>query len=235
MERLENFKLQLIIVMVAQLLAAIILFMCGLQQIALIVAGVVIVNILIVIWIMARMEKEKKTTDLDISRVLGKDAKEALVFGKIGLITYDDQYCATWVNDFLEERYPDLVGRKLTGWIAAIKELFNDDGREVVIGSLGDYVYEISRKEDTQVLYVRDITEIRHLQEKYHNNGIVVGLLQLDNYAEYQQYEDEAILSNINTRIRQPLSEWAREMGMFTRRLRSDRILVLLDEQIMKK
>ena len=81
MERLENFKLQLIIVMVAQLLAAIILFMCGLQQIALIVAGVVIVNILIVIWIMARMEKEKKTTDLDISRVLGKDAKEALVFG----------------------------------------------------------------------------------------------------------------------------------------------------------
>ena len=177
MERLENFKLQLIIVMVAQLLAAIILFMCGLQQIALIVAGVVIVNILIVIWIMARMEKEKKTTDLDISRVLGKDAKEALVFGKIGLITYDDQYCATWVNDFLEERYPDLVGRKLTGWIAAIKELLNDDGREVVIGSLGDYVYEISRKEDTQVLYVRDITEIRNLQEKYHNNGIVVGLL----------------------------------------------------------
>ena len=60
MERLENFKLQLIIVMVAQLLAAIILFMCGLQQIALIVAGVVIVNILIVIWIMARMEKEKR-------------------------------------------------------------------------------------------------------------------------------------------------------------------------------
>ena len=62
MERLENFKLQLIIVMVAQLLAAIILFMCGLQQIALIVAGVVIVNILIVIWIMARMEKERRRT-----------------------------------------------------------------------------------------------------------------------------------------------------------------------------
>ena len=60
MERLENFKLQLIIVMVAQLLAAIILFMCGLQQIALIVAGVVIVNILIVIWIMARWKRKKR-------------------------------------------------------------------------------------------------------------------------------------------------------------------------------
>lgn len=235
MERLENFKVQLIIIMITQLLAAIILFMVGLQQIALIIAGVVIVNIFVCIWIMAHMEKEKKTVDLDISRVLGKDAKEALVFGKIGLITYDEQYCVTWINDFLEERYPDLIGRKLTNWITAIKELFNDDGREVVIASLNDYVYEITRKEDTQVLYVRDITEMQHLQEKYHNNGIVVGLLQLDNYAEYQQYEDETILSNINTRIRQPLSEWAREMGMFTRRLRSDRILVLLDEQIFKK
>lgn len=235
MERLENLKLQIIIVMAAQALACIVLFMIGMQQISLIVGGVVVVNICVVVWIMARMEREKKTTDLDISRVLGKDAKEALVFGKVGLIIYDDQYCATWVNDFLEERYPDLVGRKLTGWIQEIKELFNDDGREVVNGTLGNYVYEISRKEDTQVLYVRDITEIRHLQEKYRNNGIVVGLLQLDNYAEYQQYEDESILSNINTRIRQPLSEWAREMGMFTRRLRSDRILVLLDEQIYEK
>lgn len=235
MERLENFKVQLSIVMAAQVLAAIILFMVGLQQTALVIAGVVLVNILIIIWIMARMEKEKKTVDLDISRVLGKDAKEALVFGKIGLITYDDQYCVTWVNDFLEDRYPDLIGKKLTAWITAIKELFNDDGREVVVCHLNDYVYEITRKEDAQVLYVRDITQMHNLEEKYRNNGIVVGLLQLDNYAEYQQYEDETILSNINTRIRQPLSEWAREMGMFTRRLRSDRILVLLDEQIFQK
>ena len=235
MERLENFKVQLVIIMGAQLLATAVLFLVDMKQIALIVACVVLVNILVSIWIMAKMEKEKKTVDLDISRVLGKDAKEALVFGKIGLITYDEQYCVTWVNDFLEGRYPDLIGRKMTNWITDIKELFNDDGREVVIAHSEDYVYEITRKEDTQVLYVRDITENWKLQEKYHNNGIVVGLLQLDNYAEYQQYEDEAILSNINTRIRQPLSEWAREMGMFTRRLRSDRILVLLDEQIFEK
>lgn len=63
---------------------------------------------------------------------------------------------------------------------------------------------------------MRDITDMRRLEEKYHNNGIVVGLLQLDNYSEYQQYEDETVMSNINTRIRQPLFEWAREMGMFT-------------------
>lgn len=235
MKRLENFKIQLIIVMAAQVIASVVLFSIGLQQSALVSLAVIIVNMLIVIWIMMYMEKEKKTMDLDISRVLGKDAKEAMIFGKIGIITFDDQYCATWVSDFLEERYPDLVGRKLTGWIAAIAELFNDEAREIVVGRCDDRIYEIERREDTQVLYVRDITDMRRLEEKYHNNGIVVGLLQLDNYSEYQQYEDETVMSNINTRIRQPLFEWAREMGMFTRRLRSDRILVLLDEQIYEQ
>ena len=145
MKRLENFKIQLIIVMAAQVIASVVLFSIGLQQSALVSLAVIIVNMLIVIWIMMYMEKEKKTMDLDISRVLGKDAKEAMIFGKIGIITFDDQYCATWVSDFLEERYPDLVGRKLTGWIAAIAELFNDEAREIVVGRCDDRIYEIER------------------------------------------------------------------------------------------
>ena len=209
--------------------------MFNLQQIALIVGGVVLVNVLIEFWIMNRMEKEKKNTDLDITRALGRDAKDALVFGGVGIITYDEQYCATWVSELLEERGVDLVGKKLSSWISSITELFNADGREVVIGQSKGRVYEVTHKEDTQLLYVRDITELFHLRQEKHNNGIVVGLLQLDNYNEYQQYEDDTVMSQINTRLRQPLFEWAREMGMFTRRLRSDRILVLLDEEIYEK
>lgn len=169
------------------------------------------------------------------ARALGRDAKDALVFGGVGIITYDEQYCATWVSELLEERGVDLVGKKLSSWISGITELFNTDGREVVIGQSGDRVYEITHKEDTQLLYVRDITKLFNLRQEKHNNGIVVGLLQLDNYNEYQQYEDDTVMSQINTRLRQPLFEWAREMGMFTRRLRSDRILVLLDEEIYEK
>ena len=235
MERLENFKVQLIIVIAAQVLAIVLLFMFNLQQIALIVGGVVLVNVLIEFWIMNRMEKEKKNTDLDITRALGRDAKDALVFGGVGIITYDEQYCATWVSELLEERGVDLVGKKLSSWISSITELFNADGREVVIGQGKGRVYGVTHKEDTQLLYVRDITELFHLRQEKHNNGIVVGLLQLDNYNEYQQYEDDTVMSQINTRLRQPLFEWAREMGMFTRRLRSDRILVLLDEEIYEK
>ena len=71
MKRLENFKIQLIIVMATQVIASVVLFSIGLQQSALVSLAVIIVNMLIVIWIMMYMEKEKKTMDLDISRVLG--------------------------------------------------------------------------------------------------------------------------------------------------------------------
>ena len=178
MERLENFKVQLIIVIAAQVLAVVLLFMFDLQQIAFTVACVVLVNVMIEFWIMNRMEKEKKNTDLDITRALGRDAKDALVFGGVGIITYDEQYCATWVSELLEERGVDLVGKKLSSWISGITELFNTDGREVVIGQSGDRVYEITHKEDTQLLYVRDITELFNLRQEKHNNGIVVGLLR---------------------------------------------------------
>lgn len=52
MERLENFKVQLIIVIAAQVLAVVLLFMFDLQQIAFTVACVVLVNVMIEFWIM---------------------------------------------------------------------------------------------------------------------------------------------------------------------------------------
>ena len=85
MKRLENFKIQLIIVMATQVIASVVLFSIGLQQSALVSLAVIIVNMLIVIWIMMYMEKEKKTMDLDISRVLGKDAKEAMISARSAL------------------------------------------------------------------------------------------------------------------------------------------------------
>ena len=62
MERLENFKVQLIIVIAAQVLAVVLLFMFDLQQIAFTVACVVLVNVMIEFWIMNRMEKRRIRT-----------------------------------------------------------------------------------------------------------------------------------------------------------------------------
>ncbi|MDY2958013.1 DHH family phosphoesterase [Floccifex sp.] len=173
-------------------------------------------------------------TEVDISRVLGKEAKDALSFGNIGMITYDDDYVVTWCSPFFAEHGIDIVNKKVTSWIENIRTLFDEEVDEV-IGRYQNSIFEITRKEDSRLLYVKDITEFYELQQKYINEDVVVGMMQLDNYLEYQQYENEEIIANINTHLRAPLVSWAKENGMFIRRIRSDRFILILNQEILRK
>ena len=103
----------------------------------------------------------------------------------------------------------------------------------MVIGKSEGHVYEITRKRDAQILYVKDITDYYNMRQQYLDNEIVIGLLQLDNYMEYQSYENEEIMAQINTHLRASLVTWAKDNKMFVRRLRSDRFLVILNKEIL--
>lgn len=231
MERLENLKVQIGILVLTELAATMMFQFSGMEMHNYLLWLMLLINIVMIVWIMYRFQSEKESRDIDISRILGNDAKDALNFGEIGIITYDESYVATWINDVLSERKINVVGKKLSSWIPEVNQLFQDDV-DVIIGKDHDKVYEITRKEYAQVLYVRDVTDYTVLKTKYTQESLVVGLLQLDNYIELQQYEDEAKMALINTNLRQPVLDWAKKYGMFVRRLRSDRFLVILDERI---
>lgn len=171
--------------------------------------------------------------ELDISRVLGKDAKDALQFGSIGMLTYNDEFVCTWESEFFTERDIDLVNRKLTSWIENIRDLV-DEEVDTITGVADGHIYEITRKKDAPLLYVKDVTELVHLKAAVQNEETVAGLMQLDNYIEYQSYENEDILAAINTQLRGPLVTWAKDNGMFLRRIRADRILVICDRRILE-
>lgn len=133
---------------------------------------------------------------------------------------------------FFKEKGIILTNSKLTSWISNIRTLFDDDV-DMVIGKSEGRIYEITRKRDAQILYVKDITDYYNMRQQYLDNEIVVGLLQLDNYMEYQSYENEEIMAQINTHLRASLVTWAKENKMFVRRLRSDRFLVILNKEIL--
>lgn len=173
-------------------------------------------------------------TEVDISRVLGKDAKDALSFGNIGILTYDNEYVVTWASPYFKENNIDIVNQKLTSWIEETRTLFEEDV-DIINGMYEGKVYEITRKADAQILYVKDITEYYTLRQEYLNNEIVIGLIQLDNYMEYQSYEDEELMARINTHLRSPIIQWAKENDMLIRRLRSDRFLIVCNQQILKR
>ncbi len=174
-------------------------------------------------------------TEVEISRVLGKDAKDALVFGEVGIITYNDEYVCTWVSDYLRQIVDlDLVNQKLTAFFPNMRDLF-EEHVDTITGQYKDQYFEVTHKEGSQVLFVKNITALEHLQKQIDRGSIVVGLVNLDNYDEYSSYDNEEILNEINTRIRSPLIAWAKENGIFIRRIRSDRYLMIMDTAIFNR
>lgn len=180
------------------------------------------------------LKKKGIQMEMDISRVLGKDAKNALTFGDVGIITYNDEYVCTWCSDYFKIHGIELLNKKLTSWIENIRSLFEDEA-DSIVGKSKDQVYLIEKKQGNQVLYVKNITEVTQLKTKLESGETVVGILTLDNYGEYQSYENEEVLNDINSGLRGALIAWTKEHGMFLRRLRGDRFLVILNRKILEE
>ena len=184
---------------------------------------------LVLLLIAAR--RSRKNRLLALSRILGEDASHALIYGKVGLIVYDNDYIVQWISEFLDERgFGSFLNKKLTMTIEQSRQLFDGSLDNATVDIEG-YKYEIAKADDCQVLYVRDVTETVNIRTTYQNEKLVLGLVHLDNYEETQQYEDEQTLALINSFIIQPLTVWAGQHQAVFRRLRNDRYLALISQE----
>lgn len=231
MKYIEQIKMQVIVLILMELLILALLFFLGFSNVAMAIAAFLLVNITMILWIVYTIQKAKETQDIDISRVLGREAKEAFDFGKIGIIVYDDNYEVTWVSDYLIDRGIHLVGKKATAFIPEITDLFNGEV-ETITGEFEDSIYEVSRKLEGHVLFIKDVTRLATITKKFEEDSVVVGIIHMDNYMDISSFEDESTVANINTSLRQPIIEWANKYGMMVRRLRSDRFILVLNERI---
>jgi len=195
---------------------------------------IILVNIALIWILMDTYQEDQRKRVLTISRVLGSDAKEAFIFGEIGFLTYDENYTITWISELLEQRGYDVIGRKVTSWIPKTNTLFTGD-EENVIAEVDDYKYEIVRKEDGQTLFLKDVTVNDHLRDLYVKEQVVLGLIHLDNYEETIQYEEEQKIAFVDSKLRQPVVDWAKNKGMFVKRIKNDRFLLVLNEKIFNE
>ncbi|NBK96765.1 MAG: DHH family phosphoesterase [Erysipelotrichia bacterium] len=231
MKYIEQIKIQVVILILMELLALALLFFLGFINVAASLSVFLLINITMILWIVFTINKAKETQDIDISRILGKEAKEAFDFGKVGIIVYDENYEVTWISDFLIQRGLHLVGKKATAFLPNIADLFHGEV-DSVSGSFEEHIYEVARKEEGHVLFVKDITRLATITQKFNEDSVVVGIIHMDNYMDISSFEDESKVAAINTNLRQPIIEWADKYGMLIRRLRSDRFIVVLNEKV---
>jgi len=234
-KHIEKIRVQMIVIFLMEAIAVGLLFFLGWTSQGVIGVIFFALTATFIGWVIYIIEKHKQEQDIEISRVLGSEAKAAFDFGQIGIIVYDENYEITWVSDFLVNQGLELIGKKAISFVPEISNLFSGEV-EIVTGEYEGSIYEIERKRDgSHVLFVRDITKQAIIEKKYEEESLVIGIIHLDNYMDISAIEDEAKVAIINTNLRQPIVEWAEKYNMMIRRLRSDRFLVVLNEKIYQE
>lgn len=185
-------------------------------------------------YIIITVERQSQKNIVTISRVLGSDAKNAMLYGGIGLVTYNENNVVTWMSDLFEQRQVNYLNEHLSDWDEAFQKMFKEDIDQIEIDE-GQYRYEVYRNAQARLLYFKDITEYATLKTQYHEDKLVLGLIHFDNYEETTQYEEEQTINYIDTQIRQPVVRWAIDHGMVIRRVKSDRYLIILNERIFSQ
>lgn len=189
-------------------------------------------NIIMLIIIFDYFEEVKQKRLLDTSSVIGKSAQTAYLLGEIGILTYNDDFEITWISELLQDRHYDVIGQRIMNWLPETKALFNSEVDTVHI-TINDNIYSVFRPVGEHTLIFKDETELKKAQDESAKKQIVLGLLHFDNYEETTQYEDEHRVTLIDSKIRQAVYRWANSMGIFIKRLRNNRFLLVLNEQLL--
>ena len=229
-EKIERLKIQVGVIIFAQLIILGVIAYFDLRFVV-VATIVLIIEGVLLFYVITSYDKEANQKIISISRILGSDAKDAFLFGEIGLVTYDDNINITWMSELFEEREIQLIGEKVTSWLPETSVLFQGDQDRIIV-EYDECFYEITRRSDAQILFFKDVTNEHDLEISYENEKVVLGMIHLDNYEETTQYEEEQTISFIDSQIKQPIVDWAKKHGMFIRRVKADRYLVVLNERI---
>lgn len=180
-------------------------------------------------------EREEYITTL--SHRIKRVGEEALLEMPIGIALYNESYQIDWTNPYLNQFAEDaetFVGETLDAFseklIPALKE-----GQENASISMGHRNFQVTLKKEERLLYFFDRTQQAEIQNLYHNEQTVLGIIFLDNYEEITQAMDDTAKSQVNSRVTSILNEWSTHYGIYLKRISQDRFLAILNQQILSQ
>lgn len=188
------------------------------------------------VFLFSRLQrKEAEEYISTLSYRVKKVGEEALMEMPIGIMLFNDDYQIEWTNPFLssflqEER---LVGRSLYDVADLLIPLIKQEVDTEII-SLHERKLRVIHKREERLLYFFDVTEQAEIEKLYRDERTVIGIIFLDNYDEVTQGMDDQNRSSINNLVTSLLNNWAKENGVFLKRVSSERFIAVFNEHILQ-
>ncbi len=171
--------------------------------------------------------------NLSVSEALNDEAKNAFIFGGVGLIQYDESRNITWISDLFTELKLDIVGKKLLEWQPLLASLFEDDDIKVI--DINSRKYEVYNSKEKRLLYLKDVTDYTAVSKEFVDQQIAVAYITIDNYEESIEQADEQTVASIQSTTRQVMLDWGKENGVVLKRYKSDGYFAIFNERTYRK
>lgn len=195
---------------------------------------IVVLNIVLVLFIFDYFEAQKEQRNISVSNVLGESVYTALLTSEVGIVVVNEEFEVVWLSELLHQRNYNVIGQKLLLWLPELKLLINGEEDSVSL-QINENSYLVTRGNQANAYVFKDITQILNLKASLTNQQVVFGLIHFDNYEESTQFEDEQRVTLIDSKIRQSVYLWADQMGIIVKRLRNNRMFLVLNEAILQK
>jgi len=181
--------------------------------------------------------KEMDSYISTLSYRLKKVGEEALMEMPIGIMLIDDDFRIEWANPYITSIMNEdtLIGRALLEIHDSLLPLFKQDAETEAVITLDDQKFKVIIKREERLLYFVDVTEQIQIEKQYEDERTALAYIFLDNYDEITQAMDDQTKSAINSKVTALLNKWAKDFGVFIKRVSSERFLAVLNEQILTK
>ena len=184
-------------------------------------------------------QREKKEIEDYISTLsyrVKKVGEEALMEMPIGILLINDDYYIEWANPFISSCFEEetLIGRSLYDVAESIVPIVKQEIETETI-TLHDRKFRVIHKSEEKLLYFIDITEQAEIEKLYNDERTVLALIFLDNYDDVTQGMDDPTRSGLNNMVTAIINKWAKDNGVFLKRISSDRFIAVSNEYILSE
>lgn len=201
-------------------------------------AGLMILTIFLLLFLYLaerKMHEDVQKYVTTLSYRLQKVGDETLQELPIGILLYNKEYVVEWANAFLTSYFQEetLVGESLYEVAEPLLPAIKSD-KEAMI-DLNGKTFRIMSKPDEKLLYFFDVTKEERTARQFKEEKTALGIIYLDNFDDLTQGMDDQTRSSLNSLITSALNGWAKENGMFLKRVSSERFFAVMNERILRK
>ncbi|QPC47910.1 DHH family phosphoesterase [Mangrovibacillus cuniculi] len=163
-----------------------------------------------------------------------KVGEEALMELPVGIMLINDDFFVEWTNPYMAAAFNEdsVVGRSLYDVGESLIPLIKQDVQSDVI-TINDKKFNVILRLEEKLLYFFDVTEKTEIERKYEDERTVISIIFLDNYDELTQAMDDQTRSTLNSMVTSTLNKWAKETGVFLKRVSSERFIAVFNERIL--